>query len=514
MSTSSRIISGSAASWMRILITLITQIALVPIYLSYWSVKVYGIWIAIQAITNILTTLDKGYVEFLGYEFLKAGKEDRKKINTYLWSGILITLVFGIIELLLVCFLSFSPMMHFFLGKKDMIESALLWQAGWILVLQWIGWIFFSNTTGLFFRALAVYGYYPRMGWWNVLIGLITSLTPVIAVVLGGNLLVAGFVSTVSLLLITIPQYMDIIRLLKKEGIFDRSYSLKLGLKNYKTSLLLSANFFLDNFRQQGVRLILSPLVGVINLTIFSTIRTAANVVQQGLLTITQPVLPELMRFIKEKNQQKTEIAFDTVWIVLVVFLSPFVVILQAIAEPLFLIWTKNQIPFNAPLFAVLSISILIYAFAQPAFSISLGNNLLSKQITVSLITSIVISGGIVGLTPFIGLLGTGISLLLAEISAAIAYNIFATRWLQNNNLVWPKQTSHIALFSVYIAAASTIAMLLFSNLKWLILSLSVILLAWNCKRYWNNMSELATQKIRAFAEKIPFLNNFVPQNN
>ncbi len=77
MSVASRLISGSAASWAQIAITAISQVVLVPVYLSHWSVATYGVWLAIQALISITSTFDFGHQEFLGYEFLRIGRDDR-----------------------------------------------------------------------------------------------------------------------------------------------------------------------------------------------------------------------------------------------------------------------------------------------------------------------------------------------------------------------------------------------------------------------------------------------------
>ncbi len=41
MSVTKRVISGSAASWAQIVVGIVTQIAVVPVYLNYWDVKTY-----------------------------------------------------------------------------------------------------------------------------------------------------------------------------------------------------------------------------------------------------------------------------------------------------------------------------------------------------------------------------------------------------------------------------------------------------------------------------------------
>jgi hypothetical protein len=65
MSVAKRLISVTAASWARIAVNMLSQLLLVPVYLIYWDVSTYGIWIAIQALVNILSMVDFGHQTFL-----------------------------------------------------------------------------------------------------------------------------------------------------------------------------------------------------------------------------------------------------------------------------------------------------------------------------------------------------------------------------------------------------------------------------------------------------------------
>ncbi len=76
MSTAARLISGSVASWAQIGVKMASQIVLVPIYLNYWDVKTYGVWLAIQGIMSALSMLDLGHQNFMGYEFLRIGRQN------------------------------------------------------------------------------------------------------------------------------------------------------------------------------------------------------------------------------------------------------------------------------------------------------------------------------------------------------------------------------------------------------------------------------------------------------
>lgn len=483
---------------------MVSQIVLVPLYLSHWSVETYGIWLAIQALVSVMSTIDFGHQEFLGYEFLRIGRDNREELSKYIWSGISVGLLISVVQILLILAFLALGVLPTLLGKLEVKNTILLHEAGLVLLLQGITWLVSTSITGLLFRALAPFGYYPRMIWWGLIGYVITALAPIIAVVSGGTLLTAGIVAAIASVVVSLPVYMDLFRLLRKEQIHFARPSIRLGYQNFIRSLAISGKGLLENARQQGARLVMSPLAGVAGLTAFSTMRTGANVSLQGLNTVINPLMPELMRFLHQRDQARSEAAFGTVWFVLVAIMAPAMVVLQAMIEPLYLMWTRGQIPFDPLLFATLSLSVLVYAAAQPAIAVVKGNNILKAQLGLSALAAVIVVGGIFVFVPMLGILGGGISLLLAEVAAMLGYKIMAQRWLQANGLAWPRHHFFIALTSVVIATASLGVMVWLPGAKWLIVSGALLLLYANLWRYWQALPLLATQHALRIVSALP----------
>jgi len=513
MSTSKRLISGTLASWAKILIIFLAQMALVPLYLTYWNVQIYGLWVAVQALLSVMSTLDLGHQNFIGYELFKFGHDEKRELALNLWSACVIAVILGCLQLLFIIIFNVTGILPRLLDLRSVHDIELIHEAGWALFWQGLAGVICVSIGGLLSRALSPYGYFARMAWWGVLYSIITITIPAIAVIFGANLLWAGFVAGCATIIYYIPFYFEIYRLYKKENIRLIRPSFKLGINNFIKSLILSLRGLLENARQQGARLLLVPLVGASGLAAFSTMRTGANVALQGLGTITNPLLPELMRFLKNRDQPRAEAAFATVWIVLIALIAPAVVILQVFIEPFFSTWTRGRIVFDPLLFAIFSQSILVFAVAQPAMAIMEGNNLLRPQLVISAITAIIVIGGIVLLVPVIGIKGGGIVLLIAEITATKGYRNVAKKWLNDNNLSWPQQSSNIAVTSVCISAIAMALMIWQPTFKWLILPVSLFFLYWNCYRYLKALPGPAVQQIKNIVSKLPILKKYLHSN-
>jgi O-antigen/teichoic acid export membrane protein len=234
--------------------------------------------------------------------------------------------------------------------------------------------------------------------------------------------------------------------------------------------------------------------------------RTGANVALQGLNTIINPIMPDLMRFLHQRDRDKSEVAFATIWIVVVALIAPGIVVLQTFIEPFYVIWTHGKIPFNPLLFALLSMAVLVYASIQPAMAVIIGNNLIKPQLIITGTAAALVIGGIVILLPRIDILGAGIALFLAELTAGVIYVICARRWLSKRTIDWPHRTFMIVLTSVFIAAVALSGLVWFPQFMWLILVVSMILFGWNLWRFWKILPAFASQRARELAQKLPVI--------
>ena len=136
MTTMLRLTSASLASWMRIGITLCSQIVLLPVYLSYWDRKTYGVWLAIQSTISLTTLPDTAYSNYLGYEFLRIGGNDRSRISVVFSASVPISLALGAAELITVLILVGFGVQDWLFGMNTAVDSQLMKEAGIVLLIQ------------------------------------------------------------------------------------------------------------------------------------------------------------------------------------------------------------------------------------------------------------------------------------------------------------------------------------------------------------------------------------------
>ena len=452
MSALHRFLSASAASWARILLTVGTQVLLVPLFLSHWTVAEYGCWLIVQTIMGIGSLLSTGLQTYAGYEFLKIGDQKPHESRRLFYSTAPCVLAVSIFELTVLLGLIYFGLIRDLFDAGDSLDATLLHQADVSLVLYSLCYLVASSVGGLAGRAVAPYGYFPRMTWWAVFLALSQALASAIAVASGANLVQTVIWINVITIVANIPIHWDMWRIFRQQELRPVSPDWRLGLVSVGRSLAISFGNILDISRQQGVRIFLGALLGVTRMTEFSTTRTMSNLSMQGVGTVTNPIMPELMRFLRERDVQRTEATIGFVWLFAVVLLAPILVAFQWVMPTVYAAWTRGKITYDPALFALFSATLLLFALARPPLAVLQGNNLLKVQLGISIGISVIALGGILLTATHFGTLGAATSLLFAELIGTVLAVWYAARWLIDNAIGFPWTLFLVSVLAMVIA--------------------------------------------------------------
>jgi O-antigen/teichoic acid export membrane protein len=477
MSVLKRVLSGSAAAWVKILVTVITQIALVPVFLTHWSVEQYGCWLIIQAVSGFSTTFSLGHQEYIGYEFLKFGK-NTQSLSEIFYSAIPFAILISLIELSIVLIIIILGLGDHLFDPKHTLNNELVREALFALVIYSVAWLISTSVSGLAGRLLTTYGYFSRVAWWGVLMSILSALLSIILVTSGAGLLVT--VASLSMLyfFVSIPIHLDLWFLCKQYKLYPQKPNWTLGLRNALKSTAVSLTVLLDFVRQQGIRVFLGTSVGVSEMTAFSTMRTLSNVSLQGIGTVTGPVAPELIAFLREKNQVKTDATFGFIWLLTVIMLAPVLVIIQWLIPEVFSIWTRGKVIYDPIVFGFFSMSLLVFALSRVPLMVLQGNNILRKQINITLIVGTITALGILLIAPKFGIRGAAFMLLIAEIIGCIYSLVYSVIWMKEYGLYWPWRLLNLCLGTIGITSLGISLYAMFPSAKLVVLSCTFIL---NC---------------------------------
>lgn len=498
-STAQRWLRGSIASWVRLAVALLAQIAVTPVMLTFWSAERYGVWLSLQAAVALIKIPGAAHQDYVGFELMRELQRDRVCFGRTLASGLRVGVLYGYFELIIAGLLALGSW-FLFSGKlsnePEVIPAFFLLMVGSSLVWNWAGlWVRVANATG----------HYDRSAWWGVADVIMRLSIPLLVLPLGAGLLGASAAFAVGALLL----HTATVRHLKRLCIIDlpaqQEPEWRLGWANWAKAQALALKGLLEMSRQQGIRIILAPLAGAAQVAAFSTMRTGANVVVQGLGTITNPMMPELMRFLHKRDQARSEAALCSVWLVVLVIMAPGMLVVQALAPYLFMWWTRDKIDFDPLLFAMLSAGVLILACAQPAVAVVRGNNLLRVQMLLSTISAVLVIGLMFVLVPIIGIRGAALALLVAEIVSAFCFARAARDWMLINGLAWPNKPFGWVLGGVGIATVGSVLIVYFSESALFVVLIGFILIGFILWGYWRTLPVIARQRAtNLIVDKLP----------
>ncbi|WP_460312840.1 lipopolysaccharide biosynthesis protein [Aliiglaciecola aliphaticivorans] len=494
----SRIFSASIANWVGIVLSLLTQIVFVPVYLSHWSAETYGVWLLLITFIGFAGLMQGAHRDFIYHESLKLGRQHIDKVVLQLFSALPIVGLTSLIVFFVVYLqFQFSIVDSSFglnpESKQDFLLSAMI--LAFVLLIS-------GHYYGFLLGPVILLGYYPFITWMKVGIAFFTSTIPVFIVVFGGELIDAVIGLAVTTFFVNLIASYLVLNIYKKENLKFSKPNLKLGLKQFTNSTWMLAKHTSDMFRQVGIRFLILPFVGAAAVAQFATNRTVANVAQQSMASLTGPILPELMRYIHEKKQLETQASLALLWLMLCFVIAPGFIVLQLFVEPLFEIWTAGAIEFHPMLFSTLSSSILIMVLAQPAESILRGNNLYKVQLAISLIA---LAGLILTIYIFsqtFGVLSAGIGLLVAE-TMVMSLSVWkAHNWMTSKQLNWPWQYFLLSFLSVGLTVISLL--LIAYELVATISVAFILLLQFTIAiKFWQLMPPLAKEKVYKILNKL-----------
>jgi O-antigen/teichoic acid export membrane protein len=505
MSSLNRFLSASAASWSRILITIATQVLLVPVFLGHWSVEEYGCWLIIQTLVTVAQLLSTGHQTFVGYEFLKIGDNQLKEMRLMFYSALPYVLIIAVLELFGLLTLMLLGLVTASIDPNKSIDIGVLHQALWALVLYSLYWVLTSGGA-LAGRAVAPYGHFARMSWWATFVAIAQAAVSGAAVVAGADLLQTAVCVLLAGIIANIPFFIDVWRLFRRYEIYPMQPNWRFGLRNVGYSLAISLSSVLDLSRQQGVRIFLGAILGVTEMTAFSTTRTLSNLSLQGIGTITNPIMPEIMRFLREGDADRTNATVGFVWFFTVILLAPTLIVFQCLMPIIFHIWTRGKIVFNPMLFGLFSISLLVFSIARPSVAVLQGNNLLKVQLWISILVSAIAVGGIVILTPTFGVSGAATALLLAELAGTVFSIRFAWLWLNENNIGFPWRLFVVTSCSSLLATVAIFAMIYLPKAILPIAGFSLALCSVAALLFIRQLPPVAVRRMRSVFMWLPFV--------
>lgn len=457
-----RAVRGSIASSVSFLSSFAQTLVLVPILLQSWGAERYGLWLALQSLYGLVIALDTGHQAYVGNEFLRLYHTDRARLRSMLAAGLLGALLLGCFQLAVMLLLTLSGALPWALGQAGEVLPA---DAAPALAVLLSVWILYGSAGGILARLYPAAGQYARSVWWGIAYRVLVTTVIAAAVLAGAGVLGAVLASSAVGLVYVGFLWRDLRSRFSSLYPFWKGAQLRGVGRNIAHSVVVTGCAILAQLQQHGIVFVLSASVGLAIVPAYTTTRTLANVFLQAGSVVTSPLMPEMVRFSALGQHDKLADTLRSIWLVTGVPVNLGLCLGLPFYEPLYVAWTRGEMPFDTGLFSLLGVAISLRCFGSPLNALIAGLNALRAQVWINAGQSAVLLGALALAVSRFGLQAAGLAVALGELVGSVAIPIIIIRRLE------PETMRRLPILSIALAVAPSVVVgstLLSVSLGWL----------------------------------------------
>lgn len=394
------------------LLTVVIQLASVPLFLHYWGVALYGEWLILSAIPAYLSLSDVGFASVAANDMtMRVARGDQRgalEVFQSIWVFICgMSLLLGFILGYLIFAFSINDLFSISNISVTQAQQVLLVLMFYVLVgLQ-------GSVLSAGFRSVGLYAYGTVI---NHNIRLSEWILSIAALAMGASVLVVAMVMLIvrllGLFILGVIFYKQVpwltlgvhsasmrkIRELFKPAIAFMSFPLGLALG------------------LQGMVLIIGALLGSAAVVIFSAYRTLTRLLVQVITMLNQSVWPEMsaaygageMDLVTKLHRKVSAVTF---WIALAA-----VTVLGLLGDWIIGLWTHHAFQSHHVLLELLLATTFLNVLWQTSWVVLMATNR-HQQISIIFIASA--AAGLLSsalIIPLMGINGAGVALIIAEL--------------------------------------------------------------------------------------------------
>lgn len=429
MSIRKRVLKGVGANALGQGVNVVVQLAGLPIFVAIWGVEKYGEWLVLSSLAAVLTVSDVGFASAAANEMtMCVGRGDRNSalvVYQSMWA--LLCGVGGVMLLTVVGLAWLTPMATWLpvtYTPPETVVSVLTILAAYVLVGQQVsvlqagfrcdGNYALGQTTGAGMRLFE----FSAQALAAALTG---SMTAVAAAALGARLL--SFVAITIVLSRKSPWLRHGVQMADRRVI-------KLLFMPALAFMGMPVSYALLN---QGAVQVVAAALGPASVAVFAAHRALANTGIQCIALLNRAVRPEIslafgandLAMARQLNRKMCQI---TAWMSLACILA-----IATVAIPLFWIWTQDSISADYSLLMPLLVVVTLRSAWLSSYVVPSAINrhlsiaaLFVPSAALSLLASAY-------LTPAMGLLGTGLSLIIADAIMSVVVFRITTRLVHDS---------------------------------------------------------------------------------
>jgi O-antigen/teichoic acid export membrane protein len=416
MSTKKSILKNFMANGFGLGVQLLNQIALVPVFLTYWGVDKYGDWIMLTAVSGFFAMTDLGLNSVSVNEFsIWYAKGEREYCKKILANNFIIILFIAFISILLsLLYVYFRDVSSDFgLSVTDRFT------ASFVFVIL-ISFIFIGMLGGI------VNGIYRALSKTHIA-GLIDNTSRLLeAFILLGGIMLKLDIKLIVVLYLFPRIIFTIIKHIQIYKYFPVNINFRLfDFPMVKKMIIPSISFMSfpigNAIILQGFSIVVNKYLGATSLVVFNTTRTIVNFIRSNMGVINNSVWPEITNAFGRKDFNTIrKIHRYSITMSVLIAIGVFIFLIL-FGKPIYLLWTKHVVEYDNALMLLFLISMIISSiwYTSSVILAATNNHInYSKLYLATTVLAILLCIGIVRITHNVSYVP--LSLLVIDIVMAI----------------------------------------------------------------------------------------------
>jgi O-antigen/teichoic acid export membrane protein len=416
----SRLLHGAGAGAVSYGISIAGNLLLLPLYLHFWSVAVYGEWMALYSAVNYLVNLDFGLtfaaINSATIAYARGDISTFKRVQGTTWAISLLIAAIGILAIVALSLAYFH--INQWLGLRVMDQSDAR------IVFCCLAISFLITIPGR--QLISVYiaiGEFPRYQWFYNALALFTLAVTAIALAFGAPpralAVVVASSGVVSIVISFWLLYRRDPRLIPRVGNADWETARTLAAPSGQVGLA----FIAAALTLQGPVIVLSRALGGPTVALFTTTRTIANVIHSTVLMLRAPLRPELAAASADPSKDSLRRLFRIAVSIETVTSIAFAAVLWSVGGWLLAAWSHHRIVPDLRLLHLMLAFVVVEAFLQVLASAGWATNKIQGISIGQMVTAIASIAAAVVLVPRFGPLAVPVAgmAVLALLMAPLA---------------------------------------------------------------------------------------------
>lgn len=413
-----RNLGAGAASYA---ITIIVQLASVPIFLKYWGTELYGEWLLLLAVPAYFAMSDVGFGNVAATEMtmLVAAGDRRQALKVFQSTWLLITVVSLVLFLLaaaVVPIIDVGYLFKVFHLKATHFKIIHISSADVVrVVLLLTAYVLFGQQTLLLGAGYRCEGRNTLGMMWSNVARFVEFAVLAMGVVAGASVVGAAWIMLLVRMMATLVMRFDLRRLAPWIVFGHRHASLEMVRRLAGPAISFMAVPLGFALRNQGVLIVIGVTLGQVAVVSFSTTRTLTNMAFQVMSIVHLAVWPEISAAFGAKDTETARKLHRKACHVAFWMSSAAVIGLLCCGQWGYTIWTRGKVPFDFYLFATLLLVIVVNSLWYASSAVPMATNTHQRTAIFFLLGTCIAVILAWLLTQSFGVVGAAISLLAID---------------------------------------------------------------------------------------------------